>query len=61
MRVIPAKPEDLTQTLKSLDAWARRTQPILALDQMDKISEGKFMHKPIHTIAFRRTQEDQKE
>jgi hypothetical protein len=57
----PAKPEDLTQILKSLDAWARKTQPILALDQKDKISEDKFMHQPIHTIAFRRTQEDQLE
>jgi len=57
----PENPEDLTQILKSLDAWARKTQPILALDQMDKISDDKFMHQPIHTIAFRRTENNELE
>jgi hypothetical protein len=57
----PENPEDLSQILKSLDAWARRTQPILASEQMEKIPDGKFMHKPIHTIAFRKTKNNELE
>ena len=57
----PEKPEELSQILKSLDAWARKQQPILALEQQDKIPDDKFMHQPIHTIAFRRTAENQLE
>jgi hypothetical protein len=57
----PEKPEELSQILKSLDAWARRTQPILASEQIDKIPDDKFMHQPIHTIAFRKTKNNELE
>ena len=57
----PEKPEDLTQILKSLDAWARSTQPILASEQRDEIPDDKFMHQPIHTIAFRKTENNELE
>jgi hypothetical protein len=57
----PESSEELTHILKSLDTWARKTQPILASEQKDTIPTNQFMHQPIHTIAFRRISSDQLE